>query len=118
MELDTNLIYEQKKICNKYGYKYTASDLNLKVGVSLQNKKEQPIHALRHPLAGDTTGWYIWWGEYSERTDFFQPIHTVHLIEWCPLILPYLGLPAGCRILIAEDGKYVDIWEDLTLLNV
>lgn len=116
---DTELISKQKEVCEKYGFKFNPSDLHLKVGISLNVKENiQPIHALRHSPEGDTTGWYIWSGEYSEDNDFFKPIHTVHLNEWCPLILPYLGLPPGCRVLIAEDGNYIDVWEDLTLLDV
>jgi len=115
----TSLIKRQKEICNKYGFEFEPSALNFKVGISVNVKgNEQPIHALRHPGKDDTTGWYIWAGEYSEQDDFFQPLHTVHLLNWCPLILPYLGLPAGCRVLIAENGNYVDVWEDSTLLNV
>jgi hypothetical protein len=109
----------QKKICDKYGFKFELSPCNLKVGISLNVKDNiQPIHALRHPSEGDTTGWYIWSGEYSEDSDFFKSLHVVHLEEWCPLILPYLGLPAGSRVLIAEDGNYVDVWKDSKLLNI
>lgn len=116
---ETKLIKEQKEICNKYGYNFSPSDLHLKVGISLNMVDgKEPIHALRHPPEGDTTGWYIWKGDYSEDSDFFQALHVVHLTEYCPLIMPYLGLPAGCRVLLAEDGNYVDIWEDRSLLNI
>ena len=116
---DTQLTKEQKEICNKYGFEFEPSDLHLKVGISLAAKEGiQPIHALRHPAEGDTTGWYIWAGEYSDDEDFFRPLHVVHLLEWCPLILPYLGLSFGTRVLIAENGNYVDIWEDPSLLDI
>lgn len=116
---ETEIIEKQKGVCNKYGFKFEPSHLHLKVGISLDVKNNlQPIHALRHPIEGDTTGWYIWAGEYSEDKDFFKPLHVVHLLEWCPLILPYLGLPAGCRVLIAEDGNYIDVWEDESLLKI
>jgi len=109
----------QKEICDKYGFKFEPSNLHLKVGVSLNVKDGvEPIHALRHPAERDTTGWYIWSGNYSEDSDFFKPLHLVHLMEWCPLIMPYLGLPAGSRVLIANNGNYVDVWEDLSLLNI
>jgi len=108
----------QKEICSKYGLEFERADLHLKVGVSLNVKNNsQPIHALRHPKNEETTGWYIWSGEYSEADDFFQPLHTVHLEEWCPLIIPYLGLPQGSRVLIAENGNYVDVWTDPGLLE-
>jgi hypothetical protein len=116
-----NLIEVQKDICNKYGINFEYCDLNLKVGIALDIKEKSltmPIHALRHPLVGDTTGWYIWSGDYSEKDDFFKPLHAIHLEEYCPLVLPFLGLAPGSRVLIAENGNYVDVWEDLSLLDV
>ena len=74
-----------------------------------------PINGLRHPIEGETTGWYIWAGEeYSEGPDFFVPLHVEHLAEWTPLVLKYLGLPTGSRFLITAD--YEDVWEDKSLL--
>lgn len=116
-----DLIKIQQDICNKYEFKFEACDLHLKVGIDLDIKeksKTMPIHALRLPMVGDTNGWYIWSGEYLEDDDFFKPMHAVHLEEYCPLILPYLALPPGARLLIAENGNYVDVWEDLSLLSV
>jgi hypothetical protein len=120
-EQETKLIEIQKQICNKYGLKFEPCELHLKVGISLDIKEKSitmPIHALRHPIQGDTTGWYIWAGNYSENDDFFKPIHAIHLEDLCPLILPYLGLTPGSRVLIADNGNYIDVWEDESLLNV
>jgi hypothetical protein len=115
----SNIENMQRDICAKYGFEFEPSNLDLKVGISLNVKEGvEPIHALRHPAEGDTTGWYIWSGDYSEDNDFFKPLHLIHLTEWCPLILPYLGLPAGSRVLIAEGGNYIDVWEDISLLNI
>ena len=76
-----------------------------------------PINGLRHPPAGDTTGWYIWAGEeLSDDPDFFVPLHVAHLDKWCPVAVRFLGLPPGWRFLVA--GDYVDVWEDPTLLTV
>ncbi|MEX0273784.1 MAG: hypothetical protein AB3N16_05345 [Flavobacteriaceae bacterium] len=113
-----DLIEKQKNICLKYSSSFRESPKGFKVGISDSVKDGvQPIHALRHFPSDDTTGWYIWAGEYSDDPDFFKPLHVEHLDKWCPLILPYLGLDAGWRFLIAEDGNYVDIWEDLSLLD-
>jgi hypothetical protein len=109
---------EQLAICQKYGTTFCESPSYLKVGIS-RNVKEgaRPVNGLRHPLAGDTTGWYIWGGEeYSGDPDFFIPLHAEHLKSWCPMILKYLGLPPGWRFLVTE--KYEDVWEDKSLLNV
>ena len=112
-----NLIEKQKKICKKYGAKFIESPNNFKVGISKNVKAgELPIHGLRHPMENDTTGWYIWAGEYSDDPNFFQPLHIEHLDEWNPLIKEYLGLPPGWRFLITDD--YEDVWEDKKLLNI
>ncbi|MCH2044170.1 MAG: hypothetical protein MK212_08495 [Saprospiraceae bacterium] len=108
---------EQILLCNKYSCQYTPSPEHLKIGVSLNIKDNIfPIHGLRHPPKGDTSGWYIWAGDYSEDPNFFQPLHIIHLKDWCPLILPYLGLSAGWRFLLAPD--YEDVWQDDKLLLV
>ncbi|RZL07329.1 MAG: hypothetical protein EOO89_23245 [Pedobacter sp.] len=115
---DNSLEEVQREICSKYGFPYEESLMEMKVGISLNTKDNiEPIHALRHPPEADTSGWYIWCGDYSSDTDFFKPLHVHHLKDWCPLILPFLGLPKGCRVLIAENGNYVDIWEDFALLK-
>ncbi|HYO74687.1 MAG TPA: hypothetical protein VEU33_52310 [Archangium sp.] len=89
----------------------------MKVGISLNVRSGlMPINGLRHPIQGDTTGWYIWaGGESSTAPDFFQPVHVAHLTEWCPLALKFLGLPPGWRFLVA-DG-YEDVWADPSLLD-
>jgi hypothetical protein len=75
------------------------------------------MNGLRHPPVGDTTGWYIWAGEeLSGDTDFFEPMHVVHLLEYWPEVIKFLGLPPGWRFLFAED--YVDLWEHAALLDV
>jgi hypothetical protein len=114
MEIKT----QQLSICQKYGAAFCESPGFLKVGIS-KNVKEgvRPINGLRHPLEGDTSGWYIWGGEeYSDDPDFFIPLHIEHLNEWCPMILKYLGLPPGWRFLVTEN--YEDAWEDHLLLKV
>ena len=76
-----------------------------------------PVNGLRHPLEGDTTGWYIWAGEeLSSDPDFFLPLHVEHLEEWRPEILKYLALPPGWRFLV--DSDYEDVWYDPSLLDV
>ena len=116
---DNEIIEKQKIICSKYGFSFELSTFDSKVAIALNVKDSKlPIHALRHPTTKNLSGWYIWSGEYSEEDNFFKPLHISHLKEWCPDILPYLGLPAGSRFLIAENGNYVDVWEDITLFDV
>lgn len=108
----------QERVCKKYGLPWTEAPSNLKVGIA-ENVKTglTPINGLRHPPEGDTTGWYIWAGEEpSKDPHFFKPLHVEHLAEWCPSVLPYLGLPPGSRFLIAPNHE--DVWEDESLLAV
>jgi hypothetical protein len=107
---------QQKRICDKYGAPFVESPVFLRVGITLNVKTGIiPINGLRHPLEADMTGWYIWAGvEFSEDLDSWTSLHVEHLTEWCPAVLPYLGLAPGWRFLIA--GEYEDVWQDDSLL--
>lgn len=109
---------QQKAICEKYRAQFIPAPEFLKVGISLNVKENlQPINGLRHPLEGDTSGWYIWAGEqFSEDPNFFVPLHIEHLPDWCPQVIKYLGLAPGWRFLIAPG--YEDVWEDKNLLSI
>lgn len=112
-------VYKQRKMCKKYGAEFFASPGDMKLGISLNVKDGIfPINGLRHPPEKDTTGWYVWagGGELSSEDDFFKPLHVVHLNEWCPDIIPYLGLAPGWRFLIAPN--YEDVWFDDNLLHL
>jgi hypothetical protein len=74
-----------------------------------------PLHGLRHLPTPTTTGWYIWAGDYSAASDFFKPVHTLHLETWCADAIPYLGLPPGWRFLLAPGHE--DVWFDDSLLT-
>lgn len=103
-------------ICASLGIDPVESEPMSKIGIAIQSLAQRPIHGLRHPAEGDTNGWYIWCGEYSEVDDFFQPVHTCHLPELLPQVLKYLPLPPGYRFLVDDNG-YEDVWYDETLLN-
>lgn len=77
---------------------------------------EWPLHGLRHPPSGTTSGWYIWTGDLSDRDDFFKPRHASHLVELVPELERLLRLPAGSRFLLAPGHE--DVWEDQSLLDV
>jgi hypothetical protein len=108
----------QREICLKFGASCLASDDWLKIGISKDFDRTQfPINGLRHPPEGDTTGWYIWSGEgFSEAADFFDALHVIHLKEWCPEIIKYLGMGPGWRFLVAPE--YEDVWFDSKLLDI
>jgi hypothetical protein len=108
----------QKLVCTQYKTSYLPSPSGLKVGISLNVRDGLlPINGLRHPPEGDTTGWYIWAGEdFSSDPNFFKPLHVKHLMDWCPEIIRFLGLPSGWRFLVA--GEYEDVWFDDSLLEI
>jgi hypothetical protein len=107
----------QAAVCKKYGQTCMIPMADSKVGFAIATAGELPINGLRHPPKGDTNGWYIWCGEeLSKASDFFSPLHTVHLKERRPEVLQFLGLPPGYRFLLA--GNHVDVWYDPSLLEV
>lgn len=103
---------KQQEVCSRFDAPYFGCNLDLKVGISRNVKgKLRPLNGMRYNPEGGTCGWYIWAGEeFSDAPDFFVPLHGWHLLEWAPLVVPYLGLPPGWRFLITE--KYEDVWED------
>jgi hypothetical protein len=104
----------QQETCQRYGVTPVPTPDHLKIG--LARGGEGPIHGLRHPPEGDTAGWYIWRGEYSDADDFFVPLHAAHLKDELPEVLSFLALPAGWRFLLASGHE--DVWYDRALLDV
>jgi hypothetical protein len=105
----------QKKTCERYAATFIPAEGTVNSGFASQSTEQRPIHGLRHLSTEDTTGWFIWCGEYSDTRDFFKPTHTVHITEMLPEIAPLLGLPPGYRFLVAQD--HVDVWFDQSLLT-
>jgi hypothetical protein len=111
------LLTAQKRVCRRFRAPFLEAPPTLKVGLARNvGKGVWPIHGLRHPPQGDTTGWYIWAGELAHTADFFEPVHVAHLPSIAPEVLPYLGLGPGWRFLIAPEQE--DVWEDPSLLSV
>ena len=110
---DTQILQVRK--CHKYGVQPVECDHDMKVGISL-NVKEGilPLNGLRCNPSGDTCGWYIWAGQWSDEADFFKPLHVNHLSDWCPQVLPFLKLPPGWRFLVTPNHE--DVWRDEDLV--
>jgi len=107
----------QRSLCRQYGARYEASPEGLKVGVAAGVQTGmRPLHGVQHLPEGDTTGWYVWAGEFSDADDFFQPVHVAHLNEWEPSLLRFLGLAPGWRFLLVPEEGYEDVWFDESLL--
>jgi hypothetical protein len=102
-------------VCAKVGVTPDHPGDTEKLGVALETLHLQPLNGLRHPREGGTCGWYIWGGTtLRQESDFFEPLHVAHLVERCPLAIPFLGLPPGWRFLVADGQE--DIWYDASLL--
>jgi len=107
----------QRAICRQHAVKFVAAPADSKSGVAISTRGRLPINGLRHPVVGDTNGWYIWFGErFSNDPEFFVPIHARHFYEQEPEVGRLLGLAPGYRFLLEAD--YLDIWYDATLLEV
>ena len=50
------------------------------------------------------------------KDDFYSPLCLSHLEEYCPIVIPYLCLPAGWAFQIDSAG-YEDVWFDESLLK-
>ncbi len=108
---------QQRAFCQEHSAPYVAAPPDSKLGFALKTIGFLPINGLRHPPEGETNGWYIWCGEVLlSNPDFLDPPHTRHLIDKCPQVIEFLGLPPGYRFMIAND--HVDVWYDPTLLKV
>ena len=94
----------------------TGGTLGASAEVIQDSPWEWPLHGLRHPPEGDTTGWYLWTGHLSQDADFFRPWHVTHAVDRCPDLGPLLELPPGSRFIYAPD--FTDVWEDESLLDV
>jgi hypothetical protein len=106
---------DQKQICQRFGAEYAPPDMNGRVGIALQTLENLPLHAVRvQPENGDC-GWYIYGGEVSADVNFYQPLCVAHLPDYCAMIVPYLALPPGWRVLLAP--AYEDVWFDDELLK-
>lgn len=119
-DFDANLwafyLLQQEQLCNRLGVAHVPTDPYQIIGMAADTALI-PTHGLRHPVGQHTAGWYIWSGEYSPAEDFFKPTHAYHLLTSKPELIKYLGLPAGYRFLIDDQG-YEDVWFDSLLLDV
>jgi hypothetical protein len=113
----TWIIAAQKAVCVEHAALYLPSLPESKLGFALSTKGKLPINGLRHPVVGESNGWYIWCGEsFSNDAQFFQPLHASHVYEDFPEVAKFLGLPPGFRFLFSPSGA--DVWFDESLLKI
>lgn len=105
----------QKRLCARLEAQYASCRPRDIIGVHWGETTTWPVHGLRHPPEGGTSGWYIWRGDWrGADTDFYEPYHAAHLRQRLPAAVPYLGLAPGHRFPIAPGVE--DVWFDASLL--
>ncbi|WP_308721345.1 hypothetical protein [Komagataeibacter xylinus] len=105
----------QMDICNKFHAPYLDCGWDLKLGIARNVQTGLlPVNGLRLQPENGTSGWYIWAGEeMSQDDDFFVPLHTHHILHWCKMVVPYLGLAPGWTFLVTPD--YENVWDNEAL---
>ncbi|UYA58772.1 hypothetical protein U1R68_18910 [Pectobacterium colocasium] len=98
----------QQQICDKYQLPpHSPEEM---VAIALNTLQNSPIYGTRIPLPENgTISWFIHCGEHSAKSGFYQPLHTSHLEEMLPEVVPYLFLSEGTKFIIDRDG-YEDVW--------
>ena len=118
MEVWIQIEEEQKEVCRTLNVNWAPLDRQLMIAINESIFTGiQPINGLRHIKQKSIDGWYLWSGSEIPQDDdnFFKPIHPEHLITRRKIVLKYLGLPAGWRFQINDNG-YEDIWFDESTL--
>ncbi|MFJ2087384.1 hypothetical protein ACIOBK_33000 [Micromonospora chokoriensis] len=114
-----NVPAAQRDVCRRFAVVPSPPTQQTMIGVALSRPRElEPLNALRHPISGNSNGWFVWRGPEIPQDDdgFFAPIHIEHLDEYAPELEPYLALPPGWGVVLAPD--YEDVWYDEALLDV
>ncbi|WP_432205899.1 immunity protein Imm33 domain-containing protein [Huijunlia imazamoxiresistens] len=102
-------------MCPTHGAKYSPVDPFQIIGLA-DDLSQVPFHGLRHPT-DNSSGWYIWSGEYNNSDTFFKLHHIGRLMYFKPEVLKYLGRTPGYGFLIDDQG-YEDVWFDESLLRI
>ena len=107
----------QKMICVEYSAEFVPCPPESKLGFAVATEGKLPVNGLRHQAEGETNGWYIWCGnDFSDKPEFFAPLHASHLYEDHHEMVKLLGLAPGYRFLLAPD--HLDVWFDASLLDI
>ena len=106
------MLKKQFECCRKFGLKETPPEEM--VAVAMDSLGEMPIYGSRVQAAENgNVSWFFHCGEYSASEDFYSAVHTMHLDEILPLVIPYLYLPPKTKFIIDAQG-YEDVWIDKT----
>jgi len=95
-------------------------DVRIAISNDLASKPSElnwPLNGYREPPWDDMAGWFIWTGGHGLPIgdDAFTSLHAAHAEDYIAEAIPYLGLPAGWRFLVAPGHE--DVWFDEELLS-
>lgn len=116
---DSSVSDVQRDMCRRFAVEPAPPEQRTMVGLALSRPRHlEPLNALRHPIAANSNGWFVWRGAAIPQEDdnFFAPLHVEHLDEHAPELGPYLALPPGWGVVLAPG--YEDVWYDETLLDI
>ena len=106
----------QQSLCSQYGSAFVPPGADSKVGIALASLTKAPLNACVTLRREYPRLVYLAGKSLSQSPQFFQPLHVRLLAEYCPSLLPDLGLAPGWRVLAA--GDQVDVWHDPELLEI
>ncbi|WP_304991354.1 immunity protein Imm33 domain-containing protein [Burkholderia plantarii] len=99
---------DQIVTCEKYNLPQVEPEAM--VAIALETIGKNPTYGTRIILPeGGNVSWFFHCGEYSDKDDFYKPIHIEHLREILPSVLKYLRLPHGAKFIIDDNG-FEDVW--------
>lgn len=75
-------VVQQADVCRRYGAEIHTPEPGSRLGLAQGAACGiLPINGLGHPPHGDTSGWYMWSGAYSDDPVFFEPLHADHVVS-------------------------------------
>src|SRR5438046_1079559 len=93
----------QRQVCAKCGVEFTPPVPRSTLGFAMATQGKKPVYGIRHLPHKGTNGWYVWCGgNKTNDPDFFQALHTEHLVVKCPEAIAFLALPPGTSRLDAQ----------------
>ena len=114
MEFPSEIELTQRELCTRFNVEFMPPERGTTLGFAVTSRDKKPVYGIRHLPHMNTNGWYVWCGDKTDDSSFFQALHPIHLVERCPTALRFLALPPGYGFI--TDGDYIDVWYDKRFL--